>query len=126
MVAELLKSFLPTGQEFVMRNMQLLAHPRGGMQVFSLVMLLFSSTGVFLPLEVALNRVWGVGENRSYLRNQMVSLVLAFAVGVLALGSMVLSADQRVVLQALFFGHTEGAAFAMVSRSFSAAAGGGP
>ncbi len=117
-VAELLKSFLPTGQDFVMRNMQLLAHPRGGMQVFSLFMLLFSSTGVFLPLEVALNGVWGVGENRSYLRNQMISLALAFAVGVLALGSMVLSADQRVVLQTVFLGHTEGAAFAMVSRSF--------
>lgn len=117
-VTEFLKSFLPTGQDFVMRNMQLLAHPHGGVQVFSLLMLLFSSTGVFLPLEVALNHVWGVGENRSYLRNQAVSLVLAFAVGVMALGSMVLSADQRTVLQTLFFGHTQGRVFELVSRGF--------
>ena len=117
-VMELLKSFLPTGQDFVMRNMQLLAHPRGGMQLFSLFMLLFSSTGVFMPLEVALNRVWGVAENRSYLRNQAVSLLLAFAVGVLALASMALSADQKGVLALLFWGHTQGAAFALASRGF--------
>src|ERR1700679_4228038 len=67
-VGDMMKSFLPTGQEFVMRNMQLLAHPRQGTQWFSLVMLLITSTGVFLPLEVALNSVWGVKENRSYLR----------------------------------------------------------
>ncbi len=29
-VADLMRSFLPTGQEFVMRNMQVLAHPQEG------------------------------------------------------------------------------------------------
>lgn len=54
-VGQLMHSFLPTGQDFVMRNMALLAHPRKGAQLFSLVMLVISSTGVFLPLEVALS-----------------------------------------------------------------------
>ena len=76
---DMMKNLLPVGQEFVMRNMQLLAHPHKGTQFFSLVMLLITSTGVFLPLEVALNRVWGVRQNRSYLHNQAVSLGLAFA-----------------------------------------------
>ena len=84
-LADLMKSFLPTGQDFVMRNMQSLAHPHKGTQIVSLFMLLVTSTGVFLPLEVALNNVWGVHENRSYLHNQTVSLLLAFSVGVLAL-----------------------------------------
>jgi uncharacterized BrkB/YihY/UPF0761 family membrane protein len=87
-VGDMMHGFLPVGQDFVMRNMQLLAHPRKGVQIFSLLMLLVSSTGVFLPLEVALNSVWGVAKNRSYLRNQAVSLGLAFAVGVLALASV--------------------------------------
>ncbi len=73
-VGEMISTFLPSNQAFVMRNMQLLAHPHHGVQVFSIVMLLISSTGVFLPLEVALNNVWGVGKNRSYLHNQAVSL----------------------------------------------------
>ena len=71
-VGTLMTNFLPTGQDFVMRNMELLAHPRKGTQFFSVVMLLITSTGVFLPLEVALNHVWGVQENRSYLANQIV------------------------------------------------------
>ncbi len=117
-VGDLLKNFLPTGQDFVMRNMELLVHPRSGMQVFSLVMLLISSTGVFLPLEVALNRVWGVAENRSYLHNQAVSLGLAFAAGALAMVSVLLSAGSKSILSLVFFGHTGSRLYHVVSHSF--------
>ncbi len=106
-VADMMRSFLPTGQDFVIRNMQVLAHPQKGVQVFSLVMLLVSSTGVFLPLEVALNDVWGVKKNRSYLHNQVVSLGLAFAVGVLAMMSVASTAGQNSILGWVFFGHTQ-------------------
>jgi len=41
---------------------------------------------VFLPLEVAFNRIWGFAKNRSYLGNQIISLLLAFACGILAAG----------------------------------------
>lgn len=115
-VAAMMKSFLPTGQDFVMRNMQLLANPRKGTQVFSLVMLLITSTGVFLPLEVALNSVWGVREHRSYLRNQLVSLTLAFAVGALSLASVAFTAGNRTIFALLFFGHTENAAFYLLTQ----------
>lgn len=117
-VTEMMKNFLPTGQDFVMRNMQLLAHPHKGVEIFSLVMLLITSTGVFLPLEVALNNVWGVKQNRSYLRNQMVSACLAFAVGLLAMLSVVFTASQKTVLPLLFFGHTHNVTFRVFSSSF--------
>jgi membrane protein len=116
-VNDMMKSFLPVGQDFVMRNMQLLAHPQKGVQVFSVIMLLVSSTGVFLPLEVALNRVWGVNENRSYLHNQVVSLGLAFGVGLLAMASVAFTSAQKTFLTWIFFGHTQ-------NRFFDAAAGG--
>jgi YihY family inner membrane protein len=48
-------------------------------------MLLFTSSGVFLPLEIALNKVWGFRTNRSFLKNQLMSFGLALASGVLAL-----------------------------------------
>ncbi len=117
-VADMMRTFLPTGQDFVMRNMEALAHPRKGTQIFSGVMLLISSTGVFLPLEVALNQVWGVTRNRSYLHNQAVSLGLAFAVGVLAMSSVAMTAGQRSLLTFLFFGHTGNAVFMTLSHSF--------
>lgn len=115
-VGQLMHSFLPTGQDFVMRNMALLAHPRKGAQVFSIVMLLISSTGVFLPLEVALNKVWLAPKNRSYLRNQAVSLCLALTVGVLAMISVAISAGQQAVLGFLFFGHTNNVVYEVISR----------
>src|SRR5271156_6582727 len=58
-IADMIRYFLPTGQEFVTKNMQIVANARKGVQIASVVMLLISSTGIFLPLEVSLNRVWG-------------------------------------------------------------------
>lgn len=117
-VSELMHSYLPTGQDFVMRNMALLAHPKKGVQFFSVVMLAISSTGVFLPLEVALNNVWRATKNRSYLHNQLVSLGLAVSVGLLAMFSVAMSAAQKTVLGFLFFGHTDNLAYNILSSGF--------
>jgi len=117
-VSDMMKNLLPVGQDFVMRNMQLLAHPHKGTQFFSVVMLLITSTGVFLPLEVALNRVWGVHQNRSYLHNQAVSLGLAFAVGVLAIVAVASSASQQTILSWIFLDHTDNFVFRFISYGF--------
>jgi membrane protein len=117
-VGDMMKNLLPVGQDFVMRNMQLLAHPHQNTQIFSLIMLLVTSTGVFLPLEVALNNVWGVRQNRSYLHNQAVSLGLAFAVGVLAIASVASTASQQTILSWIFFSHTDNIVFRFVSYGF--------
>lgn len=66
--------------------------PRGSVQYLSMFLLLFTANGVFEPLEVALNRAWGVTVNRSYLRNQVVALGMIFACGGLALASLMLTA----------------------------------
>ena len=54
----------------------------------AILLLLFSSNGIFEPLEVALNKIWGIQKNRSYLHNQVVSLALMFSCGSLALLSL--------------------------------------
>jgi membrane protein len=117
-VTDMMKNLLPVGQDFVMRNMQLLSHPHKGTQLFSVVMLLITSTGVFLPLEVALNGVWGVRQNRSYLHNQAVSLGLAFAVGVLAMVAVASSASQQTILSWIFLEHTDNFVFRLISYGF--------
>jgi membrane protein len=90
-VLQLLRDYLPSNQDFVIKNMKALAGAHR-VQIFSLVMLVISSTGVFLPLEVALNRVWGFAANRSYIRNQLISLGLAIGCGLLALLSVAATA----------------------------------
>jgi uncharacterized BrkB/YihY/UPF0761 family membrane protein len=60
--------------------------------------LFFTSSGVFLPLEVALNKVWSVPQNRSFLKNQVISFFLAVTTGLMALLSILLSTAAQWVL----------------------------
>jgi len=117
-VDDMMTHFLPNNQEFVMRNMKALAYSHANVKIFSVVMLLITATGVFLPLEVALNSVWGVKENRSYLKNQVVSIGLAVGVALLAMGSVAISAAQQSVMDFVFFGHTDNIVFRFLARSF--------
>ncbi len=104
-VENLLRDYLPTGQEFVIRNLNALVGAPHRAQIFSLAMLLITSTGVFLPLEVALNRVWGFRNNRSYLGNQLISLGLVFACGSLALLSVGLTAENIPLVKRALHGY---------------------
>jgi YihY family inner membrane protein len=85
MVLQLLRVSLPTGGDFMVRNLQVVVQGRPRLQVISVLMLFFTSSGVFLPLEIALNKVWGIQANRSFLRNQAMSFSLALVSGVLSL-----------------------------------------
>ena len=49
-LGDFMGTLLPSNQDFVMRNMRALATAHNGTKVFSVVMLLVTSTGVFLPL----------------------------------------------------------------------------
>jgi uncharacterized BrkB/YihY/UPF0761 family membrane protein len=71
--------------EFLVYNLGVAAAYSRTLEWVSLGLLLFTANGVFLPLEVALNRAWGVQENRSLLKNQAISMGLIFACGGLAL-----------------------------------------
>ena len=89
-IGQLVASYLPAGQSRLVADATRLAH-RHTVQVFSFVMLAISSSGVFLPLEVALNSIWGFKHNRGYLRNQVVSLGLVLGCGAIAYASVVLA-----------------------------------
>ena len=83
---------------FLVRNLQPGLVPR--LNLTSMLLLLFTANGIFEPLEVALNRVWGVAQNRSYLRNQLISLGLIFVCRGLALASSMLTAlNQRWITE---------------------------
>jgi membrane protein len=107
-VVQLLRDYLPAGQDFVIRNLTAMVNARQSVQIVSLIILLVTSTGVFLPLEVALNRIWHFPNNRSYLGNQFISLGLAFACGVLALLSIAMTAGVVAPFEFLLRGHAMG------------------
>lgn len=104
-VVQLLRDYLPAGQEFVIRNLNAMVGARHQVQLVSLVILLVTSTGIFLPLEVALNRIWGFPDNRSYVGNQLISLGLSFWCGVMALLSIGMSAGNVELMEMVLRGH---------------------
>jgi membrane protein len=107
-VVELLRDYLPAGQDFVIRNLTAMVSSRQRVQIVSLIILLVTSSGIFMPLEVALNRVWRFPNNRSYLHNQLISLGLAFGCGVLALLSIAATAGNVALMTFFLRGHGTG------------------
>lgn len=93
--------------DFIWRNLLASAAYRRSFEWLSMLLLMFTANGVFLPLEVALNRAWGVAQNRSLLRNQVVSMALIFGCGILALLSGALTGAGLEVWQALAGPETE-------------------
>jgi YihY family inner membrane protein len=77
-----------------------------GVQFFSLLMILIACTGIFLPLEVALNQAWGVTKSRNYIQNQVIAFGLAIIMVVLGMGSILLNAAARGVLGFIFVHQT--------------------
>jgi membrane protein len=74
---------------------------RGKFQLVSVLLLLFTANGIFEPLEVALNKVWGCKVNRSFVRNQALSLALIFVCGTLAMLSTMFTGMNRGLTETL-------------------------
>jgi membrane protein/epoxyqueuosine reductase len=96
--------FFPADQDFMVRNLPIIAS-HVGVQLFSLIMILVACTGIFLPLEVALNQAWGVTKSRNYLHNQVIAFGLAILMVALGMGSVLLNTGLREVLS-LILVHT--------------------
>lgn len=88
---------------------------RHGVQIFSLIMILISCTGIFLPLEVALNQAWGVHKSRNYLFNQVIAFGLALLMVALAMASIFANEAAQGMLTVLFFHHTDNFVFRGIS-----------
>ena len=87
-----------------------------GAQALSLVMILISCTGIFLPLEVALNQAWGVTRSRNYLFNQTIAFGLALLMLGLARGEHDCERERgQARCQLLFVQHTDNCYFQVLN-----------
>ena len=97
--------------DLVTRNLLITVNERGPLQFMSIALLFFTANGIFEPLEVALNRAWGITTNRSFFRNQVISLALIFVVGAMVLLSAVLTGVNQEVTLKLAGGNESVASF---------------
>jgi membrane protein len=82
-LAVVLERYLPMKPDFIMRNLAAISRSYGRVSVISFLLLLWSSSGMFLPLERAMNRAWDVRKRRSWWRCRLVALEMALVLGVL-------------------------------------------
>ena len=55
----LLQELIPFGQEAIAASLKSLTKIARGLEVFSLLLIVWGSSGIFMPVEMALNRAWG-------------------------------------------------------------------
>jgi YihY family inner membrane protein len=80
-----LQRYLPVRTDIIMQNLVGISRAYGRIGLLSFLLLLWSSSGVFVPLEKALNRAWEVSEGRTWWRSRLLALEMAFIVGCLML-----------------------------------------
>jgi membrane protein len=88
-LAVVMERILPMQSEFILQNLEKISQNYGRVSFASLVLLLWSSAGVFLPIEKSLNRAWGIRVERSWVRKRLIALQMALIFAFLILVSSV-------------------------------------
>jgi len=92
-----LQRYLPIRTDIIMQNLVGISEAYGKIGLLSFLLLLWSSSGVFLPLEKALDRAWEVAEGRAWWQSRLLAVEMAVVVG-----SLVLIAAGFVGVEILF------------------------
>jgi len=84
-LAVVLDRALPMKPDFILQNLQSISRSYGPISILSILLLLWSSSGIFMPLEKALNRAWDIEAERSWWRKRVLALEMAVILGFLIL-----------------------------------------
>lgn len=122
-VTNMVEYFVPSDPDFVATVLQRAAAHQE-LKLFSIVMIVVACTGIFLPLEVALNQAWGVTKSRNYLMNQLVAFGLAILMVALGMISVIVNAAFYKALAVIFLGNTKNFVFETLTFSVLAASTG--
>ncbi len=82
-LAVIFERFLPVRADFIFRNIAGATGVYSKVGGISLLLLLWSSSGIFLPLEKALNRAWQVEQERSWFQRHLLALEMALVIGII-------------------------------------------
>jgi membrane protein len=87
-IIESVRFYLPVGSEFVEDNLRTITASSGKISVLAFVLLIWTATGAFMPLELALNQAWGVKKERGFFHKRIVAALMALLCGYLILTSV--------------------------------------
>jgi membrane protein len=91
----LLQELIPFGQKAMEDSIRTLSRMAKGLEVVSLLLIVWGSSGIFMPMEMVLNRVWGGGLHRDFWKSRLLAFLMTLAGGVLVLLSVALTVFAR-------------------------------
>lgn len=92
----LLGELIPFGHEAMADSVRGLTKTAGGLQFVSLLLIVWGSSGIFMPVEMALNRAWGGRANRSFLKSKLLAFAMTVVGGLLGLMSVAVTVGVRM------------------------------
>jgi YihY family inner membrane protein len=90
----LLAELIPFEHQTLATSVRSLGRLARTVEAFSLVLVIWGSSGIFMPMELALNRVWG-GRPRAFVRSRLLAFAMTIAGSALVFLSVALTSLAR-------------------------------
>jgi membrane protein len=94
-LALLLQELIPFGQQAIADSLRNLTKIARGLEVLSLLLIVWGSSGIFVPVEMALNRAWGGRPSRHFFFSRGLAFLMTVAGGLLVLVSVAITVFVR-------------------------------
>jgi membrane protein/epoxyqueuosine reductase len=86
---------IPFGKADLATSMKSLVRFGRELQIVSLLLIAWGSSGIFMPMEMALNKVWGGGPPRAFWKSRLLAFAMTLLGGFLAIASVALTVATR-------------------------------
>lgn len=90
-VVESVRFYLPVGADLIESNLRTIAATSGQVSILALCLLMWTASGTFIPLELALNQAWGVKRERGFIHRRIVAALMALLCGYFILASVLVT-----------------------------------
>jgi membrane protein/epoxyqueuosine reductase len=96
-----LQEMIPFDHAALAESLRNLSRTARTLEAFSLVLIVWGSSGIFMPVEMALNRAWGGKIHRDFWKSRLLAFLMTTAGGLLAIVSVSLTVGARYLGQGL-------------------------
>lgn len=89
------QELIPFGREAMAASLKSFAKIARGLEALSLLLIVWGSSGIFMPVEMVLNRAWGGRPHRDFWKSRLLAFLMTTAGGLLALLSVAMTVAAR-------------------------------
>ncbi len=96
-----LQELIPFDHGALAQSLRTLSRTARTLELFSLLLIVWGSSGIFMPVEMVLNKAWGGRAHRDFWKSRLLAFLMTMAGGVLALVSVSLTVGARTLSEGL-------------------------